>query len=105
SSRRQGRSRHARRALHRGRDEAGERLLWRRGAAAVTDRAVLPAAPAVERTPAGEEQDDLTSLRKILLAPAEHEIRQLRARLDDRYAQARDVSAVLPQALVHCSGD
>jgi hypothetical protein len=71
----------------------------------VTDRAVLPAAPAAERTPAGEEQDDLTSLREILLAPAEREIQQLRARLDDRYAQARDVSAVLPQALVHCSGD
>ena len=41
----------------------------------------------------------------ILLGPAEAEIQRLQGRLDDRYAQARDVSAVLPQALVHCSAD
>jgi outer membrane protein OmpA-like peptidoglycan-associated protein len=71
----------------------------------VTDRAVLPAAQPAAGTPAHEEQDDLTSLRSILLAPAEEQIQRLQERLDDRYAQARDVSAVLPQALIHCSGD
>jgi outer membrane protein OmpA-like peptidoglycan-associated protein len=70
----------------------------------VSDRAVLPPAHAAS-TPAGDDPDDLTSLRSILLAPAEAQIQRLQARLDDRYAQARDVSAVLPQALVHCSGD
>jgi outer membrane protein OmpA-like peptidoglycan-associated protein len=70
----------------------------------VSDRAVLPPAHA-DSTPAGEDPDDLTSLRSILLAPAEAQIQRLQARLDDRYSQARDVSAVLPQALVHCSAD
>jgi OOP family OmpA-OmpF porin len=71
----------------------------------VTDRAVLPAAQAAGSAPSSEDQDDLTSLRSILLAPAEEQIQRLQARLDDRYAQARDLSAVLPQALVHCSAD
>jgi hypothetical protein len=70
----------------------------------VSDRAVLPPAQAAS-TPAGEDPDDLTSLRSILLAPAEAQIQRLQARLDDRYAQARDVSAVLPQAIAHCSAD
>jgi hypothetical protein len=71
----------------------------------VTDRAVLPAAQAADGDPARDDQDDLTSLRAILLGPAEAEIQRLQRRLDDRYAQARDLSAVLPQALVHCSAD
>ncbi len=71
----------------------------------MSDRAVLPPAPPAEGSPAREDQDDLTSLRAILLGPTEAEIQRLQARLDDRYAQARDVSAVLPQALVHCSAD
>jgi outer membrane protein OmpA-like peptidoglycan-associated protein len=71
----------------------------------VTDRAVLPAAPTADGIPAREDQDDLTSLRAILVGPAEAQIQRLQARLDDRYSQARDLSAVLPQALVHCSAD
>ena len=65
----------------------------------MTDRAVLPPAQAADGHPARDDPDDLTSLRAILLGPAEAEIQRLQARLDDRYSQARDVSAVLPQAL------
>ena len=66
----------------------------------MTDRAVLPPAPPADGSPARDDPDDLTSLRTILLGPTEAEIKRLRMRLDDRYSQARDVSAVLPQALV-----
>jgi outer membrane protein OmpA-like peptidoglycan-associated protein len=71
----------------------------------VTDRAVLPPAPPADGSPARDDPDDLTSLRAILLGPTEAEIKRLRMRLDDRYSQARDVSAVLPQALAQCSSD
>jgi outer membrane protein OmpA-like peptidoglycan-associated protein len=71
----------------------------------VSNRAVLPPAPPAEGPPDRDEPDDLTSLREILLGPTEAQIQRLQARLDDRYSQARDVSAVLPQALVHCSAE
>jgi outer membrane protein OmpA-like peptidoglycan-associated protein len=67
----------------------------------VSDRAVLPAQTgAADTESGGGRDDDLTSLRSILLGPAEAQLQKLQARMDDRAAQARDVGAVLPQALL-----
>jgi outer membrane protein OmpA-like peptidoglycan-associated protein len=77
----------------------------------VADQAVLPPARRAERaggdteTVDPDEADDLTSLRAILVGPAEQKIQALQARIDDRFAQARDVGAVLPQALLHRASD
>jgi OOP family OmpA-OmpF porin len=77
----------------------------------VADQAVLPPARRPERaggdteTVDPDEADDLTSLRAILVGPAEQKIQALQARIDDRFAQARDVGAVLPQALLHRASD
>jgi OOP family OmpA-OmpF porin len=49
--------------------------------------------------------DDLESLRAILVGPTEQKLQALQARIDDRFAQARDVGAVLPQALLHRASD
>ena len=77
----------------------------------MADQAVLPPARRAERADGDRETvdpgeaDDLTSLRAILVGPAEQKIQALQARIDDRFAQARDVGAVLPQALRHRAGD
>ena len=77
----------------------------------MADQAVLPPARRTDRaggnseTADPDEADDLTSLRTILVGPAEQKIQALQARIDDRFAQARDVGAVLPQALLHRASD
>ena len=77
----------------------------------MADQAVLPPGRRAERaggideTVDPDESDDLTSLRAILVGPAEQKIQALQARIDDRFAQARDVGAVLPQALLHRASD
>ena len=77
----------------------------------MADQAVLPPGRRAERaggideTVDPDEADDLTSLRAILVGPAEQKIQALQARIDDRFAQARDVGAVLPQALLHRASD
>lgn len=73
----------------------------------MSDRAVLPgrdAGSGPDRE-GDREDDDLTSLRSILLGPAEQRLQALQARIDDRFAQARDVGAVLPQALLQRARD
>jgi outer membrane protein OmpA-like peptidoglycan-associated protein len=72
----------------------------------VADHAVLPAdreAGAGGTDAAADE--DLRSLRTILVGPAEQQLQRLQARLDDRFSNARDLGTVLPQALRACAGD
>ena len=71
----------------------------------MTDHAVLPAAGHRADPGTAAPDDDLTSLREILIGPAEAKIDAIQARLDDRFAQARDVAVVLPQALLQRSHD
>jgi hypothetical protein len=72
----------------------------------VTRPAVLPAgreaSPPDPGDPAG---DDLASLREIIIGPTEGKLRTLETRVNDRFAQARDISAVLPQALLQRADD
>ena len=42
----------------------------------------------------------LASLREIIIGPTEGKLRTLETRVNDRFAQARDISALLPQALL-----
>ena len=53
----------------------------------------------------GAPDDDLQSIRSILVGPAEEQLRALKARMDDRFSHAREVSAVLPQALANRAQD
>ena len=53
----------------------------------------------------GDTKDDLASLRSILLGPAERQLQALEARIDDRFARAHDVGAVLPQAFLQRARD
>lgn len=70
----------------------------------MADRAVLPAGrPANGGN--GADDEDLRSLRSILVGPAERELQRLQARVDDRFSNAREVGAVLPQAFRACAGD
>ena len=71
----------------------------------MADHAVLPPRRETVARTDPEEVDDLTSLRAILIGPAEQRLQALQARIDDRFAQARDVGAVLPQALLHRASD
>jgi outer membrane protein OmpA-like peptidoglycan-associated protein len=72
----------------------------------VATHAVLPAGRDTAAPGAGDQRDDdLESLRSILIGPAEHQLQALQARMDDRFAHAREVSAVLPQALVSRASD
>ena len=71
----------------------------------MTDRAVLPPAHARRRLTGPRRSGRSDVAARDPARPAEAEIQRLQMRLDDRYSQARDVSAVLPQALVHCSAD
>ena len=71
----------------------------------MADHAVLPPRRETVARTDPEEVDDLTSLRAILVGPAEQKLQALQARIDDRFAQARDVGAVLPQALLHRASD
>jgi len=71
----------------------------------VTEPAVLPADRDAAEPHRVAQADDLASLRSILIGPAEQRLEALQARLDDRFAQARDVGAVLPQALLHRARD
>jgi outer membrane protein OmpA-like peptidoglycan-associated protein len=72
----------------------------------VADHAVLAAGrDAAPCGPGDGHEDDLESLRSILIGPAEHQIQALQARMDDRFAQARDVGAVLPEALLLRAND
>lgn len=49
--------------------------------------------------------EDLQSLRSILIGPTERQLHDLQARVDDRFAHAREVGAVLPQALLNRARD
>jgi OOP family OmpA-OmpF porin len=72
----------------------------------VTEPAVLPAGrEASPPEPGDPADDDLASLREILIGPTEGKLRTLEARVNDRFAQARDISAVLPQALLQRADD
>ena len=71
----------------------------------MADQAVLPPGRETVDPAAHDEVDDLASLRAILVGPAEQKLQALQARIDDRFAQARDVGAVLPQALLHRASD
>ena len=72
----------------------------------MTDPAVLPSVrTTAEPGSADPGVDDLTSLRSILIGPAERKLQAIEARLDDRFSQARDIAAVLPQALQQRAGD
>jgi OOP family OmpA-OmpF porin len=53
----------------------------------------------------GAPDDDLESIRSILVGPAEQQLRTLQARMDDRFSHAREVGSVLPQALLHRAQD
>jgi OOP family OmpA-OmpF porin len=67
---------------------------------------VLPAGrEASPPSPGDPAEEDLASLREILLGPTEDKLRTLETRVNDRFAQARDISAVLPQALLQRSDD
>ena len=63
------------------------------------DPAVRPAADGGREPDARETGDALAALRAILVGPEQQALEALRARLADPAAQARDVAAVLPQAL------
>jgi OOP family OmpA-OmpF porin len=71
----------------------------------VADHAVLPPGRETAVPSSDDDGDDLESLRAILVGPAEQKLQALQARIDDRFAQARDVGAVLPQALLHRASD
>jgi outer membrane protein OmpA-like peptidoglycan-associated protein len=71
----------------------------------VTEHAVLPVAGGATGNGTPDQDDDLASLRTILIGPAEQKLQAIEARLEDRFEQARDVSAVLPQALLHRARD
>jgi outer membrane protein OmpA-like peptidoglycan-associated protein len=72
----------------------------------VSDRAVLPAGRDTAGTsPASAPDDDLRSLRSILIGPAEQQLERLQAKLNDRFSHAREVGAVLPQALLNRARD
>lgn len=53
----------------------------------------------------GAPDDELQSIRSILIGPAERQLQTLQARMDDRFSHAREVGAVLPQALLNRAGD
>lgn len=46
------------------------------------------------------EDDDLASLRSVLVGPEQRQLRDLQERLDDPATLARDVGAILPQAVL-----
>ena len=69
------------------------------------DPAVLPAGRDGGAGTSDARDDDLESLRSILIGPAERQLQTLQARMDDRFAHAREVGAVLPQALLHRASD
>jgi outer membrane protein OmpA-like peptidoglycan-associated protein len=71
----------------------------------VTERAVLPAGRDAAQHEDDTPDEDLASLRSILIGPAERKIDALQSRLNDRLATARDVGAVLPQALLQRADD
>jgi outer membrane protein OmpA-like peptidoglycan-associated protein len=72
----------------------------------VADRAVDPAGrDAASASTRDAPDEDLQSLRSILIGPAERQLHDLQARLDDRFAHAREVGAVLPQALLSRARD
>jgi outer membrane protein OmpA-like peptidoglycan-associated protein len=56
-----------------------------------------PDAPSAEGSDVATEFDEL---RSLIVGPEQRELRSLRARLDDRARQARDVSQVLPEAVL-----
>ncbi|HEX8026832.1 MAG TPA: hypothetical protein VF491_00145, partial [Vicinamibacterales bacterium] len=63
------------------------------------DAAARPNGADGPATDAGDAGDALDTVRAILVGPEQRAIEAMRARLDDPAAQARDVAAVLPQAL------
>jgi len=66
----------------------------------VPDPAVLPADGGARGADARGRDDDLASLRRLLVEPEQRQLAALRARLDDPATRAAEVGAVLPQALL-----
>jgi outer membrane protein OmpA-like peptidoglycan-associated protein len=72
----------------------------------VADRAVHSAGrDAASASTRDGPDEDLQSLRSILIGPTERQLHDLQARVDDRFAHAREVGAVLPQALLNRARD
>ena len=67
----------------------------------MADHGVIPA----DRHAGPDPDEELRALRSILVGPAEEQLERLQARLDDRFTNARELGAVLPQALHACAGD
>ena len=63
------------------------------------DPAARPADDGGREPDAREHGDPLAAVRAILVGPEQRALETLRARLEDPAVQAREVAAVLPQAL------
>lgn len=72
----------------------------------MADEAVVPSEEnAVDAGRSESPDEELESLRSILIGPAERQLQALRSRMDDRFAHASEVAAVLPQALLSRAHD